>query len=68
MEALKIVEKSTGNGSSDFSFYIPKCDSDGRFEEVQCLSSKKKCWCVDRKTGEETGGIAIPGVPVCQKS
>ena len=68
IEALKIVENNTESGSQDFSFYIPKCDNDGRFEEVQCLSPGTKCWCVDRETGKEVGGIAIPGISICQKS
>ena len=68
IDALKIVEKSAENGTQDFSFYIPKCDEDGRFEEVQCLSSNKKCWCVDRKTGNEVDGVVIPGLGICQKS
>ena len=32
--------------------YIPKCKSDGRYEEIQCLSSQRVCWCVDQAGNE----------------
>ena len=35
--------------------YIPKCKSDGRFEEIQCLASQKVCWCVDQAGNEIQG-------------
>lgn len=65
--ALKIVDSRRKEGETVFGFYIPTCDSGGDFDEVQCLSSNEKCWCVDRKSGKKVDGVAIPGNPICVK-
>lgn len=33
----------------------PECKPDGKFEEVQCKSLTKQCWCVDESGSELTG-------------
>lgn len=33
----------------------PECKPDGQFEEVQCKSMTKECWCVDSSGSELTG-------------
>lgn len=33
----------------------PECKADGKFEEVQCKSLTKECWCVDASGSERTG-------------
>lgn len=32
--------------------FLPRCKSDGRYEEVQCQSSSGECWCVDQEGKE----------------
>ncbi|GMT10891.1 hypothetical protein PFISCL1PPCAC_2188, partial [Pristionchus fissidentatus] len=37
--------------------YVPSCDNkSGTFKPIQCHPSRKECWCVDTKSGEETKG------------
>merc|ERR1712212_1417645 len=36
--------------------FVPKCKSNGHFEEKQCHSSTGACWCVESKSGEEVVG------------
>lgn len=32
--------------------FVPRCKSDGRYEEVQCQESSGECWCVDQNGKE----------------
>ena len=36
--------------------FVPKCRSDGTFEQKQCHSSTGHCWCVDSAYGNEIKG------------
>ena len=40
--------------------FVPKCESDGSYSQVQCLDSSQYCWCVD-KTGKEIHGTRVRG-------
>ena len=36
--------------------FVPKCQSDGSFEQKQCHGSTGYCWCVNAQTGQELQG------------
>ncbi len=47
--------------------YVPQCDEDGDYKELQCYTSTGTCWCVN-KNGEEIDGTRTPngnGQPDC---
>ncbi|XP_065054572.1 uncharacterized protein LOC135683288 isoform X1 [Rhopilema esculentum] len=67
IEALKLIEKRREVGNPIAATYLPKCDASGLYEEVQCLLSKKKCWCVDKKTGLPVAGKGVPDSLTCIK-
>lgn len=41
--------------SGIFGGHVPRCKSDGHYEEVQCQSGTSVCWCVD-ENGKELPG------------
>ncbi|XP_034720259.1 nidogen-2 isoform X2 [Etheostoma cragini] len=41
--------------------FIPQCDSDGRYQPLQCHGSTGHCWCVDSRGQERTGTRTPPG-------
>ena len=40
--------------------FVPKCESDGSYSQVQCLDSSQYCWCVD-KMGKEIHHTRVRG-------
>lgn len=38
--------------------FIPKCESDGSYSQVQCLNTSRYCWCVD-SMGKEIHGTRV---------
>lgn len=40
--------------------FIPDCDSDGSYSEIQCSQNKRLCWCVD-KYGVEVDDTRVIG-------
>ena len=40
--------------------FVPKCESDGSYSQVQCLDSSQYCWCVD-KMGKEIHRTRVRG-------
>lgn len=44
--------------------YVPLCESDGSYKQIQCNSASGECWCVDGdgREKEETRKI---GKPIC---
>ena len=67
MKALKRIEESDSEGTPVVGVFVPKCDTDGSFAQVQCHASTGKCFCVDSKSGEKIAGIAEPGNPLCME-
>lgn len=51
-------------GSSEQNIYVPQCNLDGSFEEVQCHGSSNECWCVDEQ-GSELNGTRRKGPLKC---
>ncbi|XP_057685264.1 nidogen-2 isoform X2 [Corythoichthys intestinalis] len=43
-------------------FFIPQCDSDGRYRPLQCHGSTGHCWCVDHRGQEIDGSRTPPGM------
>lgn len=43
--------------------YVPQCDEQGQFEEVQCTGSE--CWCVDSEGREVKGSRTVGSRPRC---
>ncbi|XP_032361991.1 nidogen-2 isoform X17 [Etheostoma spectabile] len=41
--------------------FIPQCDSDGRYQPLQCHGSTGHCWCVDSRGQERAGTRTPPG-------
>lgn len=46
--------------------FVPECELDGNYKEVQCWGSVGQCWCVDRLTGVQVDGTMTRGTPKCQ--
>ena len=44
--------------------FVPKCEADGSYSQIQCWSSTGYCWCVDKK-GDEVPGTRVRGRPTC---
>ena len=48
-EERKRVFKSIREGDLlRLGLFIPECDPDGSYSEVQCSQNKRLCWCVDK--------------------
>ena len=39
-----------------FGGFVPKCQSDGSYEQKQCQGPTGHCWCVNTQTGQELQG------------
>ncbi|XP_077870515.1 uncharacterized protein LOC144364068, partial [Saccoglossus kowalevskii] len=44
---------------------IPRCTTDGNYEQVQCSESIGICWCVDENNGTKISGSEVRGNPDC---
>lgn len=44
--------------------YVPRCQVDGTYDEVQCDVAIGQCWCVDRD-GREIKGTRSEGIIRC---
>ncbi|XP_063076397.1 thyroglobulin [Engraulis encrasicolus] len=51
------------SSSSSGSLYVPQCDEQGQFEEVQCTGSE--CWCVTPQGEEVIGSRRVGSRPRC---
>ena len=38
--------------------FVPKCERDGSYSQIQCLNTSRYCWCVD-STGKEIHGTRV---------
>ncbi|XP_076008480.1 nidogen-2 [Genypterus blacodes] len=43
--------------------YVPQCDANGEYIQLQCHDSSGHCWCVDSRGQEREGTRTPPGTP-----
>ena len=48
--------------------FVPRCNKDGSFAEVQCLPATRMCWCVDEHGRERNGTRQRKKPTTCQVS
>jgi len=48
--------------------FVPRCNKDGSFAEVQCLAATKMCWCVDEHGRERNGTRQNKKQTICKDS
>lgn len=57
-------------GASKFgkaNIFIPKCNADGTFAEIQCHEPSQYCWCVSANDGKPLPGTSTKdGTPKCK--
>ena len=51
-------------GVAPLGAYVPQCELDGSYSQVQCHSSTGYCWCVD-EDGKERSQTRQRGRPNC---
>ncbi|XP_032883212.1 nidogen-2 isoform X26 [Amblyraja radiata] len=54
-------ELSAHGSDPPVGVYIPQCDEEGNYQEMQCHSSTAHCWCVDVEGQEVPGTSRGPG-------
>ncbi|XP_069478248.1 thyroglobulin [Ambystoma mexicanum] len=57
-DVIKAVLESRECAETSSAIFVPACDKDGRYEEVQCLAGE--CWCVDA-LGNQLPGSKVQG-------
>eukprot|EP00794_Sanderia_malayensis_P014103 gene14103-15576_t len=65
--AMKNAENFELNKGLSEKAFIPDCESNGRFAEVQCYLASNECFCVDAESGRKIPGFAKRGDTVCSK-
>ena len=56
------------NGPLLIGAFIPQCEEDGSYSEVQCHGSTGYCWCVDGEGNKRLETEVRPGLrPNCTK-
>ncbi|XP_043966032.1 nidogen-2 isoform X7 [Gambusia affinis] len=53
------IQTSSPDGFPLAGAYVPQCDENGQYRQLQCHSSTGYCWCVDSR-GEERPGTRTP--------
>ena len=47
--------------------YVPQCEPDGSYKQIQCNSATRECWCVDGE-GKEMPETRKIGQPHCESA
>ena len=47
--------------------FVPTCDEDGKFMEIQCWSKVNQCWCVDDNGLEIASTRLVAKKPDCKE-
>ncbi|XP_041821737.1 nidogen-2 [Chelmon rostratus] len=57
------VQTTSPEGYPIVGAYVPQCDADGQYTQLQCHGSSGYCWCVDSRGQERAGTRTSPGAP-----
>ncbi|XP_023185226.1 nidogen-2 isoform X2 [Xiphophorus maculatus] len=57
------IQTSSPDGFPLAGAYVPQCDENGQYRQLQCHSSTGYCWCVDSLGEERPGTRTPPGTP-----
>ncbi|KAM4710680.1 nidogen-2 isoform 2-T2 [Anableps anableps] len=57
------VQTTSPDGRPPAGAYVPQCDENGQYRQLQCHSSTGYCWCVDSRGAERPGTRTPPGTP-----
>lgn len=52
------------NGVSSVGRFVPECNPNGEYAQIQCFGNTNFCWCSD-KQGYEIAGTHRWGTPEC---
>lgn len=63
LERFKALQLRS-SGLQPVGRFVPQCEQDGAYSQIQCWSSTGSCWCVDDK-GVEVRGTRVRGKPSC---
>jgi hypothetical protein len=66
-EALGIGKTGNASVMPLAGRYVPQCNTDGKFQQIQCYGSTGYCWCVD-SYGSPVLGTIVRGKPHCKSS
>ncbi|XP_068730483.1 thyroglobulin-like isoform X2 [Montipora capricornis] len=58
------ASKLGSNSLQPVGRFIPQCEEDGTYSQIQCWASTGYCWCVDAE-GREVAGTRMRGEPSC---
>lgn len=54
--------------NSQTPHYVPECDLDQKYSQMQCYKLTRDCWCVDRETGKTIPNTSVIDMkPDCDK-
>jgi len=63
-DCMRDMKDQTSGHHALIGMFVPKCQSNGRYETVQCWASTGSCWCVNETDGTKLTE-AIRGKPDC---
>ncbi len=66
LDALKNGQVIDGELIPPLGAFVPTCEADGSYTEVQCLPSTGECWCVNEDGGIRDETRTKGHKPVCQ--
>ncbi|XP_061571402.1 nidogen-2 [Cololabis saira] len=55
------AQSSSSEGNPIVGLFVPQCDAEGQYSQLQCHGSSGHCWCVDQDGQERAGTRTPPG-------